>query len=164
MTRSMVMGQPELAAHHEAGHAIAAYICWRKIRSITIEGEGAGMVRCQGLRHEARDKFSRQEWCARVREEIYICLGGPCAEEIFSGAADPMECEIDRRMARAWLKDLDHPDASLRHFEAITRKLLYKHWGAVSQVAARLLETGSISGPEGETICRALKLPRTRSA
>ena len=34
--------QTELAAHHEAGHAVTAYICRRKIRSITIEGEGEG--------------------------------------------------------------------------------------------------------------------------
>jgi hypothetical protein len=53
-----MIGETELAAHHEAGHAIAAYICLRKIRSITIAGEGGGMVRCQGLSRDAHDKFS----------------------------------------------------------------------------------------------------------
>lgn len=154
------MQQTEIAALHEAGHGVVAFHVGRAIRRITIDASGNGGVICDELRRAARWRFSRREWRKLVAQEIQICLGGPCAEEIFAGAADPMECEVDRRMARAWLKDLDHPDASLIQFEAITRKLLNKHWGAVSRVAARLIETGLVGGREVEMLCRSLKVPR----
>jgi hypothetical protein len=159
MTRSMVMGQTELAAHHEAGHAIAAYICQRKIRSITIEGEGAGMVRCQGLRHEARARFSPRQWRTLVREEIYICLAGPIAEQRVSGRDDPAAWGVDLQMAEDWRQYLE---VDAKELTASTRKLLEEKrtWAAVSTAAARLIETGLVSGREVDSLCRHLRVPR----
>jgi hypothetical protein len=143
-----------IAAFHESGHGVVAFHHGRAIRRITVGGDGNGGVICAELSRAARWRFSRRDWRTHVEAEIMICLSGPIAEQKFSGTCDLKESEVDFRMARAWLKDLDHP-ASLRQLEAITRKLIDENWGAVSRVAARLIRHGLMSGKEVEAICRA---------
>jgi hypothetical protein len=147
-----MMEQTELAAHHEAGHAVTAYICRRKLRSITIEGEGGGMVRCQGLNRSARWRFFPRKWRALVREEIYICLAGPIAEQRLSGTVDPEAWGVDLRMAEDWRQELEAGACPLE-LTASTRELVDENWAAVSRVAASLIEKGSLSGIEVEAMC-----------
>ena len=145
--------QAAISAHHEAGHGLVAFHVGRAIRRITIDGEGNGGVTCDELRRSARWRFSPRAWRAHVEAKIMICIGGPCAEEIFSGAADPIECAADEKMACAWLKELE-PEASLRQFEAITRQILMEHWNVVSKLAERLVESRYMSGPQVEALCK----------
>ena len=149
------------SAHHEAGHAVA-YRYGRPVRQIEIDGEGSGLTRCLGLKADARRMFRRRVWQTLVQQEICICLAGPLAEEIAHGR-NTESAKIDLQHARRWLGELMVPDDSiLTTFATQTRELLIEPetWNAVRTVARRLIQGRKITGPQVDTICHALRVPR----
>lgn len=164
----MGVTQREIAAHHESGHAVTAYLLGRPIRIVRLEGEGKGGLHCAALREDAVNTLSTQAWRQGCQEEALICLSGPYAEERFSGSFDAEACEVDFQMARRWV-DLMDPIAATGStrgawllFTAMTRELLAENWSAVSRVAKRLIKSGSMTGREVETLCRGV-LPKATS-
>lgn len=124
----------EIIAHHEAGHAVAAYILWRSIEYVTIipNEESYGHVR------RRVELFSRR----KLIEEIIISLSGPAAEVKLVGETNEDEfsdLDSESDYARARLKiglldeAADDPDSFLEKCELSAYKLIGYHnqWKAV---------------------------------
>jgi hypothetical protein len=80
----------ERAAIHESGHVAACVNFGLPIIAVTIKDNHP---------HMHRDRF-RRERSAAVEALTIVCLSGPCAEELFFGAANDGSDQIDQQMAR----------------------------------------------------------------
>ncbi len=78
----------QATAHHESGHAVAAYLQELKFRKVTIEPEKDSLGH---LLHRAFDKRFRPDLsltdavCASIERRVVNCFAGPIAEKKFTG-------------------------------------------------------------------------------
>ena len=174
-----------LAAHHEAGHAVAIVLAFRKatglpkppppllVRYVEITEDTPGQwggccvgpdiysvrwpIACIAPRY--RDLMERQ---------ITISLSGGCAEAIARGERRKSEvlrfatnhCSVDDDLtkARIVLADLFRLTGIHRHpehFVERTMVLLEEHWPAVEALASALIEHRRIEGDRIERIIDA---------
>jgi len=141
--------QEKLTAHHEAGHAVAAYLLGRAFTRVSIEANDQTLGRCsfrppgEWFRPDERlDARTRD----RLEERIIISLAGPHTEALHSGAFDEDAAAED--LARAseladYMCDSD-PDESFAYLQWLgvrTRRLIEREdfWPAVAALARELL-------------------------
>ena len=137
------------AAHHEAGHAVVAYLHGVRPQSITVDEDGRG-----------RFNSDRQNLTAET--ETMVAMAGPAAEYLFSnsvGGNFPSFAEALDSHNHLW-SDMDRHDAC-KHSESLppeeqcrfreqywqqTCKILCSHWSSVQAVAAATLERKTLIG------------------
>ena len=145
--------RPQLAAAiHESGHAAVAIALGQRVRTITVSGEGEGLVRCYCRTPQSRLAIGR---------EIFVCLAGPIAEGLFLGTFDAQGSLIDFRMAAAWARELGAKpaDALPKFAEGLAQSIRQPAVKrAIWALAVQLLKRGQLAGAEVESICRTLNV------
>lgn len=139
----------EQCAYHEAGHAVVAYRYGAKVHSISIEPDWDD----EALRndgdievHWPMDRYTQRE----IHEfSIYVALGGPAAEMIYTGDVfhPGLVHEWSQDWNTAWeLAGRFHSAEArrLRYLEATTRDLYQllsqdTHWQAIASLSDELL-------------------------
>lgn len=148
------------AAHHEAGHAVAAELLWivglpgRRVRRVVLAPAGTGVTILEGLPGAPGGP-------ARTAAHIVFTLAGPLAQARFRGwPASPSviraRCggsEGDVAVAERLCADLacgpQRRDVRLEDLFEETRRLS-RHpafWPGVDAVAAALAAEGALGGP-----------------
>jgi hypothetical protein len=139
------------AAHHEAGHAVVAYLNGIRPQSITVDEDGRGHFHsdCRTLTAET---------------ETMIAMAGPAAEYLFRnpcGGNVPSFAEALESHRHLW-SDMDQHDAC-KHSESLpleeqrrvreqywqdTWGMLSSHWSSVQAVAAAIVEKETLIGKQ----------------
>jgi hypothetical protein len=163
-----------LIAHHEAGHAVAAFLAGIDCEGLTVVPAG----RALGM-HVATTEFfasgdpaseaQEQEGASAqsVEQQILGTLGGPVAECLFVGRcgwrAGSSDLADAMRLQRSLGTDqgTDAIEALWAHW-LLTERLLSarRHWKAVSVIASLLLAKKSLSGRRVEQELRSLGLTK----
>jgi len=133
------------SAIHEAGHAVAAFVLGRNVPDLSLHGgeeaEGSCGYALWG------DVPASQPGAEAIRawldDELLVCLAGPVAEELFSGAFDEDLGESDLLLALELAESAaDAPEAVERTWdeaEARAEALLRESWDAVRLLAETLV-------------------------
>lgn len=162
---------PEEAGHHEAGHAVVAYLWGRKIISIQINevDEGRGAVHYEdwfihyGLASDDTPPPSAAE------DEICIHLGSFVAQELLRGEQISLgsfmgdhQYYADSAMVNEWLvslvgksdgKDSPYMITARRLLDVVYASLAEPaHWNAVKTIAASIATRKSLTGDEATEI------------
>ncbi len=145
-------------AHHEAGHAVAAFHVGVKTRAILLfarDGSpGRHSIRSYlaGMRPGLGSSPRSQR---RAEKVALLCLAGPAAQRRFNPkGAHSYPMETDRRQAIDLLSRFAESDEELRAYrrliEARARRMIARPeiWRSVERLAARLLEKGSMTAAE----------------
>lgn len=137
----------ETAARHEAGHAVARWLCGWPAGRLTVAADGAGYTAGTGRR-------------VPPGEALLVILAGPAAEAVF-GLFDidwqrsQFKDFDDAReiLARYWLL-ANGPEAALRHHFDIVCCVLLPHAELIEELAFRLMRARAISARSAAAICR----------
>ena len=140
----------ELAAYHEAGHALLATRVGARIRRVTIEPDRDDGPEREG---DTQVEWMRGRWTEQEYGErsVWVALAGPVAEMIYRG--EPYHPGVVAEWAADWQQAWDaasplatHPQQRLRYLEQTTRhlyRLLNREdfWAALAAIADELLAT-----------------------
>jgi hypothetical protein len=170
MSRAMSKVFDRMAAHHEAGHAVAFVIFGVTFEYVRLDRDGSGggavfapgerlrIIPSKGLDHD------------QIRRRIVCQIAGPFAQDRFKkihryrhckSAEDPA-CNDDWKTAFSlgmllictsddYLKDdakYDEVQAIMEERAAVAEKLVADHWSSVQAVAEALLERGRLTYAE----------------
>lgn len=149
-------------AHHEAGHAVAAFLLKRRLRSVTIvpnsKDGSLGSTNYRFKSGEVRDLsyMSRRH----VEDHIIICFAGGIAEQRFRGRANHRASRSDHFEAvELALEHIGRADEARAYADWLfvrTKNLLLhtpNAWRAVKAIATALLKFQTLSGKKvAETI------------
>lgn len=135
----------QATAHHEAGHAVLAFVLGRPVQCVSILPDRERLGVCEFGKGVVRRS---EDWLER---EILIALGGIAAEARLTGLYAWDAAARDRQYVRR----LAVQRAGERRAERLERRLLAKAehllgdggcWRAVELIAAELLQHREISG------------------
>src|SRR5689334_3552764 len=137
-------GTREETAHHEAGHAVAAYLLGAAPLSLSIERDEEEGSRgyCQHEDwpyHWAIDGLpDSMEWGDRA--DIIVCLAGPAAAQRFTGRWNAVGGHRDLEWAEMTASGLDEGRQSVLggSFRS-AGEMLAEHWPVVQALAEALL-------------------------
>jgi hypothetical protein len=159
----------ESTAHHEAGHAVAAYQLGQPIKSVTIspDDDSSGSV-------STGPYFSGDEWDQLIRvnsedisggmqqrleNDVLVCLAGPAAEKRFNFFGYRKgHGEQDRKIAMNWLSKLEGDNQTLgyyfRMFDLRARNFVQRatNWGLICHLAETLLVRPTLTGDEMKSV------------
>lgn len=132
----------KVTAHHEAGHAWAAWVRGVPIDHVTVLPTATHLGHCQPTR--AVDDFG---------DASIVTASGPIAQAIRSARHDPFgDCDFIDHLAGAVLfggrSDYEQTFGLLDvpEFVDLTRADLEANWDAIEQLAGLLLQHGTLSG------------------
>ena len=144
----------EIAAYHEAGHAVVASILGGKVISVSIESES------ELLDGDAVVMWRRDSGNERLAalDDIRVALAGPIAEMVHVGDYDYLQIReehaMDWRIAMDSLQSLDLSDDRAARLLQTTVAELYRTvrrdavWSAISDVADLLWVHETIEGDQ----------------
>ncbi|MDC7746482.1 hypothetical protein [Rhizobium binxianense] len=147
----------ELAAYHEAGHAVAAWTQRLAIYSASIaaDRENAGYVIHQDSLRPGDLSFSPQSARTRLAAErnIRVALAGEIAQRLFDpSSVDHRHSANDRLAVNTLLVTLHGAmhrsliDAHLQLLEIETKLIVSKYWSVIEAVASELLRQERLTG------------------
>jgi hypothetical protein len=157
------ISERENVAYHEAGHAVAGHLVGRRFTRVSIIADEESHGRC----HFA--KIASQwnpEWDSgprtrhRIESWAISCLGGPVAEELFTGVWDDIGATGDERKT---LDLLEYLAISTSELEAYwdwllerTRAMLWapRHWRSVEALASELMVTNVVGERKAREIIK----------
>ena len=145
-----------VVAHHEAGHAVAAWYFGYPIDYVTIEPAEDFACRCiaspvygEGFTPET---VVEPEQSARVLQAIDVCFAGHEAEAVFTGRQNWAGSRRDRQIAVDLASYLGGPSeeiAALLKWRRIrTRGFVVTYTAEIDAVAEALLERTRLTGNE----------------
>jgi hypothetical protein len=165
--------EAELArvAHHEAGHAVVAFVLGQHIGRVTItpdEDKGsAGAVKRRVLKidreQEQRSPTLREE--RQLRDEVVARFAGAQAEAHFRGiplqeVLDEGTADDDYEPVYTFAQALEGSPgprtALLDYLQARAADLVELHWFLIEALAAELLARKALSGPAVLRLLRAM--------
>ena len=162
----------EATAHHEAGHAVAAYQLGQLIKSVTIipDDDSYGSV-------STGPYFSGDEWDHligvnsedisgdmqhRLENDVLVSLVGPAAQKRFNFLGyRKFHGEQDRKIAMNWLSKLEEDNQILgyyfRMFDLRARNFVQRvtNWGLICHLAETLLVRSTLTGDEVKSVILA---------
>lgn len=153
----------ELAAYHEAGHALMACLVGARVRSVTIDPDrDDGPARYGDTQIEWRVRgLSRQQFCQRA---IRVALAGPVAEMLYTG--DPFHPALIAEWSGDWRDAWSHAaelepleSKRMRRLEQTAIKLHRElhgdlYWSALAAIADLLLAHETLEAEEVEEVVR----------
>ena len=143
----------EATAHHEAGHAVAAYLRNRRFTSVSIVSGGETLGQCvfgRKPREIHLDVESYGKTRERIETLIMVAMAGVIAEYLLTGRRNWRGAQSDlhdaTNCAAYVVSDEREMRAYLRWLWERTRNLLSAepHWSAVKALAAELLAGGRV--------------------
>ncbi len=150
--------KPGVMAHHQAGHAVMAYILDYPYVSLSVDGA------CGEMRYQDRISLEPDEDRASLRTRIHreICLkmAGAVAETIYTRYWQ--DCSIDEYSAKD-LVTLLYPRTQYQRWETFVNRCRFVAletlmradvWRAVEAVAAALTERSSLTSRRANHIIR----------
>jgi len=143
-------------AHHEAGHAVAAWHFGYSIDFVTIEPAGDFACRCivsPVLKEGApAETVVKPDDYVKVLEAIDVCLAGHEADAVWTGRQHWSRSRRDRQIAAdlaAYLCRHSAESAALLTWRRIgTHAFVVKYTEAIDAVAEALLEHRRLTGNE----------------
>ena len=138
--------QPAIAAHHEAGHAVIAYMLGCRVARVSVnEDSGATLVRWSGRGEQ------------RIERQILTTLAGPYSQRRF---APRSHWRSRSRTGFSSGYDFDNVTGLIfglhrkgkvaekywAYMEARAEELVDQHWPCIESVAKVLLKHGVITG------------------
>jgi hypothetical protein len=115
----MVSSRLDIVAHHEAGHAVVAWMLGLKVEYVNILDGGAG-AHTESATYLARD-LDNETYLAAISKDIIVALAGSYAQQRYrpqSAKRQPAEWEeTDRLLQHRW----DAVQRSLRAASSETR-------------------------------------------
>ncbi len=159
----------ESTAHHEAGHAVAAYQLGQPIKSVTIipDDDSLGSV-------STGPYFSGDEWDQligvnskdisggmqqRLENDVLVSLVGPAAQKRFNPFGyRKFHGEQDRKIAMNWLEKLEGDNIILGHyfrmFDLRAHNFVQRstNWGLICHLAETLLAKPTLTGDEVKSV------------
>ncbi|ACM30934.1 hypothetical protein Arad_14027 (plasmid) [Rhizobium rhizogenes K84] len=147
----------ELAAYHEAGHAVAAWTQKLTIYSVSIEGnqQDAGYMIHEDSLRPSDLLFSPQSGRTRLGAErnIRVALAGEIAQKLFDPSSVEDRHGANDRLAVDTLLSALHGamhrsliDAHFRLLEIETKLIVSKYWSVIVAVASELLRQERLTG------------------
>lgn len=148
-----------LVAFHEAGHAVAGWLCGQRVTQLEIYGDDEHAGSCHLQRFPPPGDRGGRVDRAAVRDRILCLACGLLAEARAVGRNDwdELSPELDEavRLAIGLTGDCE---AALRLLEATRERaqaLLDRHWEAVRLLADELLSRGRLGQRELELLLKA---------
>ena len=160
----------ESTAHHEAGHAVAAYQLGQAIKSVIKPLTYA----ISSGRVSTSPYFSGDEWKQligvdsedisgdmqqRLENDVLVCLVGPAAQKRFNFFGYRKgHGEQDRKIAMNWLSKLEGDNQILgyyfRMFDLRARNFVQRatNWGLICHLAETLLVRPTLTGDEVKSV------------
>tara|TARA_R110002096_G_scaffold5809_1_gene26776 strand:+ start:1073 stop:1600 length:528 start_codon:yes stop_codon:yes gene_type:complete len=152
----------EIAAYHEAGHAVSAWILEFGIGEVAIRRKGGGHTCIGTTLDELR---SRIEELQLQRRSAIHSLAGICAEKQFrpdvlpDGGIDDL-ARVNRAIDKiVRLSDVGDYDETRTEIQEATRQLVNQHWARISALAGELLVTPILAGPDAVRIIKSADAP-----
>jgi ATP-dependent Zn protease len=143
----------EKTSYHEAGHAVAAYVCKyaAAVKKVTIVPEGE-MLGCMWSYRQPSFHPDQKEDLNRIVDRTTVLLAGASAVKILTGRRQNKGAESDYEkaadMAGYASGNNDEVDALLRWAGIRTKNLLTVHWDLVERTATALMEHKTLSARE----------------
>lgn len=136
----------QIAAYHEAGHAVACYLLHKKFTHVTIK-PGEEKLGKMNYPEKMSKSIPSERKLATIRREYVVSFAGPIAKGILSG-----RCEFEDILPLVCLpsnptEDNQKPNGVLWKTLFIETKLLLyapRNWQAVMALTAELLKQESI--------------------
>jgi hypothetical protein len=154
--------QTLLTAFHEAGHAVMAHLCGRRLTLVEIDGDRHRRGSCTFVQPSPDPEESVESLvpCVHLeRELLCLCAGMVCEQILCEDEPRPSEgwnngCwdEHSRDLGQAIhlaLQIVGRCDRVLPYLEAVhehVHELMLRHWSAVEAVAAELLSRRRLHG------------------
>lgn len=133
-----------LAAFHEAGHAVVATLVGWPVEEVWIDPGEPGLGNCE----LSPTVFPDTRW------RCVAMVAGACAARMALGSEHARiiaaQADGDFALAHQELEAMGVPDVKIA-FAALcdaAEELLDASWEAVEHLAGRLLETGTVAGPD----------------
>ena len=143
-----------MTAFHEAGHAVMAELCGRRVTEVEIVGdrEHAGMVHSLAFPPDPADGVSQTAEAKDVERHLKIILAGTVAEAMVAGRDgwDETSEDLDAavRLGMRLVDDCEDVLPLLEDIGAEVERVLREHWPAVEEVARELLDRKALDGSE----------------
>ena len=153
-------GRLERAAHHEAGHAVMAYLCGHELDSVSIKetDEYSGVLILQLPKWFKPDTKKDSRHKKRINEYAMILYSGAGSEMHFAGNYGQYGAEADFETARGLASHLLTGDA-LEKYQYLMKLQAHEQlgeplvWTMVEEVASKLLKRPILHGYRVEAIC-----------
>jgi hypothetical protein len=151
-------------AHHEAGHAVAAFRdnhsiieeVW--ISRTPIDGAYGKVVRRNSVADKDLTDSENSEWHI---DEMIVCCAGPEAERRYNPKRGEMEVsdrlELDRLVNAAMGLKQPEKEKLKRGAKINAEALVLNEWPAIEKVATSLFERGRFTGDE---VAHLIGVPR----
>ncbi|MDA1265753.1 MAG: hypothetical protein O2816_11795 [Planctomycetota bacterium] len=92
----------EVAAWHEAGHALAAHLCGGVVRELTLESEFEGLEGHVAVAWPVADRVED------ARRQVLVALAGPIAELVHRGEALQDDASVLQAWRQDWQRTAEH--------------------------------------------------------
>lgn len=147
--------QLRATAHHEAGHAVAAWRFGMRFKHVTLKaGDGTlgQMLRGRSPKWFKPDMDSSDRTRLRAEHDIIVSFAGQVAECKFLGRRPRFGMEGDNQsalnMATYFCSSMSSAEAYLNYCFLTSRDLVNSHWREIEAVAEALLDRESLSHEE----------------
>jgi hypothetical protein len=143
-----------LTAFHEAGHAVMAELCGRRVTEVEIVGdsEHTGSVHSLAFPPDPGEGSTSDAEIEDIERQLKIILAGTVAEAMVTGREEWDEASEDLdvavRLAMRLVDDCEDVLPLLADIKAGVESKLRARWPAVETVAEVLIARKSLTGTE----------------
>jgi len=149
-------------AIHEAGHAVMAYLCGRRVGAVSAvpHGEVRGQLEYRGFTSFPARWLDDARARRKLESEILIALAGLAAEYVHPGPVDHAGAAADlaRALEIALAATADPEEATAfinwMFVRARNRLRVPRCRRAIKALAAELAHRGSLTGPRARSLLR----------
>lgn len=145
-------------AHHEAGHAVIAFMLNMRFKYVTIKED----IKENSLGHLMPYKvkyFNKLHYTdptpserEKIERSLIMCCAGYFAEKQYTGKEDRSgamgDWEMATKITMAFKKSTKQTEAYLNYISIAAEELVSMHWNFITQFAGELLKKETLSEKE----------------